>query len=755
MAQAGSKYDLNSIAVIGNYLPRHCGIATFTTDLCNALGGVLGKTGQVLALAMDDIDGGYDYPERVKFQLRSKVQGDYLRAAEFLNVNQFDVVVLQHEYGIFGGKFGSHILTLLRELRMPVLTTLHTVLAEPTKEQRRIIEKLGVLSERLVVMSQKARELLVEVYGIAEERVCLIPHGIHNVPFVDPSFHKDQFDLEGKKVILTFGLLSPGKGIENMIEAMPAIVKRHPEAVYMVLGATHPHIKRESGDSYLVGLQQLAAKLGVKDNVRFHNRFVEVEMLCQYIGAADIYVTPYINEAQITSGTLAYALGAGKAVVSTPYWHAAELLADQRGQLVPFADSSAMSGAISDLLSNDVERNAMRKRAYQYCRPMSWDRVGGQYLDLASEVIKQRSESPKPHRHPGTVVAIVEELPEVKLKHLGIMTDDTGVFQHAKYATPDRNHGYCTDDNARALIVASAYRSNLEDPSVDGMIQIYLSFLLHAFNSETRRFRNFMSYDRKWLEDQGSEDSHGRAVWGLGKAVKYVTKGALRDIATRLFVDSAEAVEGFSSPRAWAFGMVGLQAYLEIYGGDAGARRLRSVLGDRFKKAFDEYASEEWYWFEEMPTYANAKIPHAMIMAGQWGPDPELAEHGLKALKWLLSVQNGKDRRLSVIGNNGWLRKGSERARFDQQPIEAMGLVEACCEAYRFTGEQLWLKEAQRCLEWFLGRNDLSVPLCDFATGGCCDGLSPNGANANQGAESTLAWLIALLSMTETLSLAE
>ncbi len=751
MTRKKKEYGLNTVAVVGNYLPRQCGIATFTTDLCTAMAGHLGNSGRVLALAMDDVDGGYPYPERVKFQIRANMQTEYLRAAEFLNVNQFDVAILQHEYGIFGGRFGSHILLLIGELRMPVLTTLHTVLAEPNDEQRTIIKALGALSERLVVMSEKARALLVQNYDIEKSRVVLIPHGIHDVPFVDPSFHKDQFDLEGRKVILTFGLLSPGKGIESMIEAMPAVVEKYPEAVYLVLGATHPHVRREYGDSYRIGLQRLADRVGVADHVLFHSQFVDTELLCEYIGAADIYVTPYRNEAQITSGTLAYALGAGKAVVSTPYWHATELLADERGRLVPFNDSAALSGEINDLLGNDVERNAMRKRAYLYCRPMVWDQVAATYASLASEVIEQRSKSPRPRVNERSIPRMLKELPEVKVDHLRVMTDGTGMLQHAKYATPDRNHGYCTDDNARALIAASMYRVLLDDESMDESIQVYLGFVLHAYDYASRRFRNFMSYERNWLEEAGSEDSHGRALWGLGKAVKYAPKGAMRDMAIRLFADAMGVVEGFSSPRAWAFAMVGLQSYLEVYGGDAGARRLRVVLADRFKERFAGVADKEWYWFEDSVTYANAKIPQAMIMAGQWIPDGECFEHGLKGLRWLLDRQRGEKGGLSIIGNLGWLPRGGQRAKFDQQPIEAMALVEACVEAYRSTGDEVWLKDAQRCLEWFLGRNDLSVPLYDFTTGGCSDGLNPNGANANQGAESTLAWLISLLSLMEVL----
>jgi glycosyltransferase involved in cell wall biosynthesis len=751
MAPVRKDLHLNTVAVIGNYLPRHCGIATFTTDLCEALARCLGDSGRVMAVAMDDVDGGYDYPDRVRFQVRASMPAEFVRAAEFLNVNQFDVAVLQHEYGIFGGKSGSHVLLLARDLRMPLLTVLHTVMQRPSDEQRDIVRELAVRSERLVVMSRKAREFLIEGYGIAPERVAVIPHGIHDVPFVDPSFHKDQFDLEGRKVILTFGLLSPNKGIEQMIDAMPGVVAHHPEAVYLVLGATHPHIMREQGDAYRIGLQQRANRLGLADHVIFHNQFVDTRLLCEYIGAADVYVIPYLNEAQITSGTLAYAMGAGKAVISTPFWHAAELLAEGRGRFVPFRDPQAMAGAICDLLTNEVERNAMRKRAYQHCRSMTWDQVAAAYRDLAREVIERRARHPRSPGERRRIPRIVEELPEVKLDHLHRLTDGTGILQHARYATADREHGYCTDDNARALLVACMYRHLHEDANVDRLIHTYLAFLLHAYRPQTRRFRNFMSYDRHWLEESGSEDAHGRALWGLGSAVKYGA-GSVRNLSTRLFTEAMGSVEPFNSPRAWAFAVLGLQAYLEVYAGDAEARRLRALLAGRFRDAFRAGACDEWYWFEPTVTYDNAKIPHAMIMAGQWVPCAETQQHGLRALRWLLDRQTGEDGRLSLIGNLGWLPRGGPRAKFDQQPIDAMALAEACAAAYRTTGDQEWLKEAQRALEWFLGRNDLSVPLYDFATGGCSDGLNPNGANANQGAESTLAWLAAVLSLLEVLA---
>ncbi|MHC4661536.1 MAG: glycosyltransferase family 4 protein [Planctomycetota bacterium] len=750
MPRKKKKYEFNSVAVIGNYLPRLCGIATFTTDLCNALSEKLGNQGDVLALAMDDIAGGYSYPERVKFQLRANVQSDYLRAADFLNVYQFDVVILQHEFGIFGGKQGAHILHLLKHLRMPILTTLHTVLTEPTDEQRVIIHELAKYSERFVVMSNKARNILLDTFAIPELQIQLIPHGIPDVAFADPSFHKDQFGVEDRKVILSFGLLSPSKGIEHMIDAMPEILAEHPDAVYIILGATHPHVKMATGDAYRHGLLQKVSMLGLEDHVLFHNQFVSLEVLVQYLGAADIYVTPYISPAQVTSGALAYAVGSGKAVVSTPYWHAEELLAEKRGRLVPFGDPGAMAREISELLGNDLERNTIRKRAYQYARPMVWNEVARQYLELAVSALDRYISSPRPAQSEARTPKILDELPEVNLAHLRSLTDDTGMLQHANYSTPNRYHGYCVDDNARALIATSMYYDMRRDESVILLIHKYLAFLFHAFDRKTERFHNFMSYERTWLEKVGSEDSHARAIWGLGVGMKYAPNDAIRDMATRLFLEALSKVVTFSSPRAWAFILVGLHAYLDVYGGDAGVRRLRALLAEKLHNLF-ENTDETWPWCEETVTYANAKLPHALILSGQWIPDTKMHETGIKLLEWLLEQQTTPDGHLSVIGNSGWLTRGGIRSNFDQQPIDIMALVEACAEAFRSTGDRKWLVESRRGLAWFLGRNDLHAVLYDFKTAGCRDGLQPHGLNANQGAESTLAWLISLLTMFEIL----
>jgi len=736
------------IAVIGNYLPRQCGIATFTTDLCEAIAAGFDGV-ECFALPVNDRADGYAYPPRVRFELVESQISSYRRAADFLNISNVDVVCLQHEYGIFGGPAGSHILALLRDLRMPLVTTLHTILREPKPNQRRVLLEIAELSDRLVVMSQRGSEFLQEIYGVPEEKIDLIPHGIPDVPFVDPNFYKDRFGVEGKLVLLTFGLLSPNKGIENVIEALPGILSRYPNIVYIVLGATHPHVKRREGESYRLFLQRLVQARGVEQNVLFYNRFVGLEELIEFIGAADIYLTPYLNPAQIVSGTLAYTVGAGKAVVSTPYWYAEELLADGRGILVPFRDPEAIAGRVIDLLDNEAKRHAMRKRAYLFGREMIWSNVAARYMESFERAREERIRHPRPAFTARTMNKRPSELPPLNLNHLHRMTDDTGILQHAIYTVPNYNEGYTTDDNARALIAAILLGelSSEESREAEALASRYLAFLWHAFNPETGRFRNFLSYDRRWLEEVGSEDSHARALWGLATVVGRSHDRGLRGLAGRLFDQALPAALKFTSPRAWAFTLVAIHEYLRQFYGDRAAGRARRVLAERLMDLYRRHSSADWLWFEDVVTYCNAKLPHALLLCGRWMPSNEMLDTGLKTLGWLTNLQRSDEGHFAPIGSDGFFQRGGERARFDQQPVEAHATVSACLEALRITGDECWRKEAERAFEWFLGRNDLRLSLYDPTTGGCHDGLQPDRVNQNQGAESTLAFLLSLLEL--------
>ena len=740
---------INSVAVIGNYLPRQCGIATFTKDLVEGLSAEAPDIFNWVA-AMNDTPEGYPYPEKVRFEINQNKLSDYTMASQFLNISQTDIVCVQHEYGLFGGPAGSHLLKLLADLRMPVVTTLHTVLKDPAPEYRAVMCKLSDLSDKLVVMSRKASGFLKDIYAVPEDKIVFIHHGIPDTPFIDPSFYKDKFGVEGKKVLLTFGLLSPNKGIENVLQALPAVIKKHPDVAYIILGATHPNILKFHGDEYRIMLQQLVHKLGINEHVIFQNRFVELKELCEFLGIADIYVTPYLEEAQITSGTLAYAMGTGKAVISTPYWYATEMLAEDRGRIVPFNNPDAMAEQIVELLDNDVERHAMRKKAYTFSRDAVWKEVCRKYLQVFSEVRQNRTRNPRPrHSYVENIKIITDfELPEIKLDHLKAFTDDTGMLQHANYTIPDRTHGYCTDDNARALLAAAMGQKYLPTNGLglDLLSGHYLGFLLYAFNEKNGRFRNFMTYSRQWMEEIGSEDAHGRALWCLGKAVAFLDNSGHLAMSTTLFNKALRSAENFHSPRAIAFSLVGIHAYLYKFSGDSDVRRIRGVLADRLFSQFKDNGTDDWPWLENALNYANGKLPHALLLSGQWMQRNDMIEMGLNSLKWLLAVQT-EDNHFVPIGSNGWYEKDGFRARFDQQPVEANAMVEACVEAFNVTRDHIWFESAVMCFNWFLGHNDLNMPLYDPKTGGCRDGLMADGINQNEGSESSLAWLLSLMTL--------
>jgi glycosyltransferase involved in cell wall biosynthesis len=744
--------------VIGNYLPRQCGIATFTTDLCSAISAEYGTT-RLLALPINDTDQEYDYPERVRWSLTQNDVTSYHDAAEFLNFNNIDMVCLQHEYGIFGGPAGSHILQLLRRLKMPVVTTLHTVLREPNPDQRMVMEELAELSDRLIVMSQLSSQVLQNIFNVPASKIDLVHHGVPDLPFLDPNFFKDRFDVEGKAVLLTFGLLSPNKGIENVIQALPQILSKHNNVAYLVAGATHPHILRREGEAYREQLQALAKEVGVEANVSFHNRFVSPEDMVAFIGAADIYITPYRHEAQAVSGTLAYALGAGKAIISTPYWYAAELLDDRRGALVPFEDPDAIAKKTIELLDTPAIRHAMRKRAYQFSREMVWKRVAQGYMESFAQVRTDRRESPQVQFSARMTPKSLDQLPALKLNHIHRMTDDTGMIQHAIFTMPNRMEGYTTDDNARALIFTvlleqlGMERLAKADSETPGFItadssSLYLAFLDHAFNPAKGRFRNFLGYDRRWSETEGSEDCHGRALWGLGTVLGRSEDRGLRGAAGRLFEFSLPAVMEFKSPRAWAYTLLGIQEYLDSYPGDRDAQKIRSALAGRLLEMYESVRSSDWKWFENVLAYGNARLPQAMLLVGSATSDDRMVSAGLEALDWLTRTQQCDiNRHFVPIGSQGFYHQGDDKARFDQQPIEAAGAVSACLQAYRVTGDSRWRSEVWAAFNWFLGDNDLQLPLYDSVTGGCRDGLHPDRANENQGAESTLSFLMALLEM--------
>ncbi|GHT94975.1 glycosyl transferase [Spirochaetia bacterium] len=739
-----------NIAFIGNYLPRQCGIATFTTSLCEAVAAAHPGI-SCFAVPITDISEGYAYPDRVRFEIEEKNLDSYRQAADFLNSNNPDIVCLQHEYGIFGGDDGIFILSLIRKLKMPVVTTLHTITQNPSKRQRRILSEIAERSSFVVVMTKKAVELISTVYEIPESKIRLIPHGIPEMPFIDPSFYKAQYEMADKTVLLTFGLLSPNKGIEQVIRALPAIIKTKPETVYIVLGATHPGLIRHEGEAYRLSLQQLAAELHVERYVLFRNRFVSPDELKEFLVMADIYITPYLYEEQITSGTLAYSFGIGNAIISTPYWHAAELLADDRGILVPFRDPAAIAEAVLRLASNDGERNTMRKNAFLAGREMTWPKAAHRYVELFTEArLTRQNQIVLLH---GGLFSEEEqnELPKLKLDHIKRLTDDTGMIQHAVYTLPNYTEGYCSDDNARALILMVLLASQAEeaDPEIDRLAGIYLGLLHYAYDEATGRFRNFLNFDRSWKDKAASEDSHGRVIWALGTCLGKYGNPGFQGAAAQLFEKGLPVVTRFSSPRAWAFTIIAIHEYLQRFSGDRLVDGIREELSGRLFNSYKQNAAPEWPWFESYLSYDNAKLSHALILSGRDTDNREMLEAGLVSLKWLMETQTSPQGHFRPIGSDRVYNRGEELPLFDQQPLEANSAVSACLEAHRITGDRYWHQEAHRAFRWFLGGNDLSLFVFDALSGGCYDGLHVDRINENEGAESTLAFHIALSEMKE------
>jgi glycosyltransferase involved in cell wall biosynthesis len=740
------------IAFLADYLPRLCGIATFTHDLCESVAAAATPDTDCFVGAVNDRVQGYDYPPRVRFELLEKDLDSYRRAADFLNFNNADVLSVQHEFGIYGGPAGSHLLALLKEVRMPVVTTLHTILRDPNPAQRKVMDELIRRSDRLVVMAQKGAEILLETYQVPESKLDIIPHGIPDMPFVDSSFYKAQFGVEGRKVLFTFGLLGPGKGIEHVIQALPEIVRQHPNVVYLVLGATHPQLVAREGERYRLSLERLADDHGVKDHVIFYNRFVSADDLKEFIGATDIYLTPYLNEAQVTSGTLAYVFGAGKAVVSTPYWHAQELLANDRGVLVPFRNSEAIATGVCDLLNDPQRLNRIRQDAYTMGRAMIWPETAKRYLDSFQHARADRKATSRAAFAGWTLGSRPYALPPLRLDHVMRMTDSTGIYQHAIFNVPNFHEGYCTDDNARAFILCNLLDELGGQPppqNLDHLSTSYLAFLAAALNYQTGRFRNFMSHGRLWLEEAGSEDSHGRALWSVGNGAGRSRNEGHRNLSAQLFRVGLPVVASFTSPRAWSFTLLGIDEYLSYHPDDPKTQvhAMREALTEKLIHLWNDSATEHWPWFEPYVTYDNARLCQALILSGKAMPHAEALEIGLKSLSWLVSIQRTQAGHFRPIGSDGFYKQDGARADFDQQPVEALAMVCACQEAFRVTRDPMWAREAKRAFEWFLGRNDLGLPLYDSSTGGCSDGLHQDRVNENQGAESTLAFHLALVEM--------
>ena len=758
MRESSQIYKKIPVSFLATYPPKRCGIGTYTRDLALASaklqGERLGENSLFQVVALNDRFEGYSYGDEVIFEINIQNRNDYQKAADFLNLSFSQAVCIQHEFGIFGGPDGEHIISLLERLKKPVITNLHTVLDNPSPHQKEVLKEICSYSTMVVVLADKAIDMLTLIYGVNKNKIRKVHHGAPDVPFLDTSYYKDQIDAEGRLVLLTFGLISPNKGIEFALEALSEVVKKHPNILYIVLGATHPNVKRSQGEEYRISLEQLVKRKGLEKNVLFHDRYVSLDELIKYLVTADIYITPYLSKEQISSGTLSYAVACGKAIISTPYWHAEELLADDRGIIVPFRDSEALTEAITKLAGDEVNRQRMRKKVYDFGRSMLWQQVASSYIQIfetARERYKEREV------RVGISKEDLEEikklqigLPEVDLRHLRNLTDDTGIFEHATYTIPNRSHGYTTDDNARALIVAIKNWRLFKDDSILPLLNIYSAYLLHALDRANEKVRNRLSYDKRWIKESESEDCCGRMIWAAGQLVSEPPNDSLANLGTEIFHQAFNLVNNFTSPRAWAFSILGGVSYLRQFVGDRNAKLTCHKLGKKLLELFKNNMSEGWVWGEDIISYENARLSQALIAFGRFYENKEAQSIGLKSLKWLLKIQTApKVSHLSIIGSDGWYRRNKKKAKFDQQPVEAAALIDALYEAYLATEDSYFIKKIDWIYSWFLGNNDLGATLYDFKSGGCRDGLQSFGLNKNEGAESLLSWLMALHRMYE------
>ncbi|GAB3163487.1 glycosyltransferase family 4 protein [Telluribacter humicola] len=700
------------------------------------------SSNQGFVVAIDDNGLDYNYPPEVKMSIRQEEQADYLEAVNFINLSGADICVLEHEFGIFGGQNGIYILPLLYRLKIPLIVTLHTVLKKPSYNERAVLVEICKIAHSIVVMSQTAVNMLRTEYSISLEKIAMIPHGVPDMQF-NQQLAKKEFKLLSKKLLLTFGFIGRNKGIEVVLKALPAVVRKHPEVMYIVLGKTHPNVIRHSGEEYRIYLLGLVKKLGIEKHVIFLNEFIDQSELLKYLSASDIYITPYTNEAQITSGTLSYAIGAGSAVVSTPYWHAAELLADGRGRLFDFNDSDALGEIFLDLLDNTEVMGDLRKNAHEYGQEIVWPKIGQKYLQLAEEIVEE---------HPEVFVkkeSVLDPLmlPPFLLDHVQRMTDDTGIIQHAKYGIPNLKEGYCLDDNARALLmVLMAYKRN-KHPLALKLSPTYLSYINYMQNPDGT-FRNFLSFNRNFLDEVGSEDSFGRAIWSLGYLLGNAPNDAYYQTGREIFFDAASNFVALKSIRSIANTMVGICYYLKSNPSDEGMIEILRQLAGRLMRDYALNRSEGWHWFESLLAYDNAFLPLALLHAAEFLNDEKVNTIAMESMAFLsdVTLSNGY---LSIIGNESWFQRDGENSQFAQQPLDALAMVLMFHQAFRLTKDRTFVTRLYTCFMWFLGENDLRISLYDFETKGCCDGLERYGVNRNQGAESTLAYLISQLSVLE------
>lgn len=748
--------SMPSTIILASYVPRRCGIATFTGALVEGLHQVIHDP-PVSVAALDPPGIRLAYPPEVRHRIRASDRRAYARLASDLAASGTELLVVQHEYGIFGGPSGVFLLDLLEATDLPVITTLHTILARPTPLQERILRAVIGRSRTVVTMAERGRTVLCQRYGADPGAVTVIPHG---VPAFDihPRRAKARLGLGGRGLLLSLGLLGPHKRVEDVLDALALVSDRLEDVTFAIVGATHPGLLRRSGEAYRRSLVERVATLGLGDRVMFVDRYLDEDELVTWMSASDVFVTPYADAQQASSGTLAYAMAAGAAVVSTPYEHARELLAEDRGVLVPFGDVPALADALASLLLDDERRVAMGRRGREAGRAMAWPRVAARYAELFMGVARgsRAPGIPDPGARPRAVVQVSRgrtasivtagiPLP-IARTHLDALRASDGVTQFAHGLVPDRSSGACTDDVARALLVDLRHVRLLPGRSIEAALEADLTFLAAAIDPGTGRFRNLRMPTGDWVPTTGSEDAHGRAIMALGAATSRDIPAVLRSRARRLFRDALRATSALRWARPIAYSILGCVAAIGDHAVAPRARVASRELLARLADAVGRAAAQDpgWPWPEGRCTYDNGIIAEALVRGGAVHGDRDAADLGLRVLDWLVSAQTGPDGVGRPIGNEGWWPRGGRPARWDQQPIEAGSLVSAAVTAWEVTSDDRWAAEAERWFAWFLGANDLGVPLADPTRGACRDGLGRSGANGNEGAEATLAWLMAV-----------
>ncbi|TMM56857.1 glycosyltransferase [Maribacter algarum] len=728
------------IAILGNFLPRRCGIATFTSNLAESIIASNKKDTDVFVIAMENGFKKHKYPEIVKQTISQQVQSEYIAAAKTINDSKADVCIIQHEFGIFGGESGVFILSFMEQVKIPIITTVHTVLKTPSYHERHIIKKMGLLSQKMIVMSKMAVDFLQTIYQVPKQKIKVIEHGVPDFSSLESDNQK--FNYPSNKILGTFGFLGRSKGIETVINALPEVVKEHPEVIYVVMGQTHPNVKKDSGEEYRDYLKKLAENNGVAKNLLFEDGFFTEEDLKIFLNKLDLYITPYLNEAQITSGTISYAIGAGACIVSTPFWHAKELLANGRGKTFPFGDSPILAKTLCELLENPSEIATIKSNAFNYGKGLYWNSIGALYNDTL-KIVVQNHESVSSPQQPN-----INALPVFSMNHIQRLTDDFGILEHANYSIPDYKEGYCLDDNVRALILVLQANKLEVDSNANRLVDTYLRYI-KLMQKEDGYFHNDMSFSKTFLDETGSEDSFGRTIWAMGYLIRLAPNDSHFQFAKDVFFTSYHNFEEIKSIRAIASTIIGLYHFLKRYPDNEGVIHTMRSLTSKLIKQYNDESSEHWKWFEPVLSYDNAMLPLAIWHAYELTKDKEFYQVAIDSTTFL-DKKTCINNKLSLIGNSWDYKDQPQQIKGGQQPIDTMAMVMLYSKAYEILKDNTYYTKMHIAFSWFLGNNDLLLPLYDDESNGCCDGLELTSVNRNQGAESTISYLLSYLTVWQT-----